>query len=280
MERRALGRTGEELSIIGLGGIVVSGLPQPEADRIVAEAVDRGVNYFDVAPTYGDAEERLGRALRPCRSKCFLVGKTAERDKQGSGRELDSTLGRLRTDRLDLYQLHGLVSMKDVEAVFAPRGAMETFQAARQAGKVRFLGFSAHSTEAALEALKRFPFDTVLFPFNFVCWYQSNFGPQVMEQARKRGAGRLALKAMARSPYDGKRKYEKCWYLPLEDPDEAELALRWTLSQDVTAAIPPGEPKFFKMALEMAEKFYTISIEETDQLRAMAKGLKPIFPTE
>jgi predicted aldo/keto reductase-like oxidoreductase len=279
MKRRALGRTGEELSIIGLGGIVVSELPQAEANRIVSEAVDLGVNYFDVAPTYGDAEERLGPALEPYRGKSFLVGKTAERDGAASARELETTLRHLRTDYLDLYQLHGLVSKKDVEAVFSPGGAMETFRAAKEAGKVRFLGFSAHSTEAALETLKRFPFDTVLFPFNFVCWYQSDFGPAVMSEAKKRGAGRLALKAMARSPYpDGKRQYDKCWYLPFEDRDEAELALRWTLSQEVTAAVPPGEPRFFRWALEMAQDFRPLSVEEVDQLRGTAKTLTPIFP--
>jgi predicted aldo/keto reductase-like oxidoreductase len=278
MERRPLGRTGEKLSVVGLGGIVVSDLPQEEANRIVAEAVDRGVNYFDVAPTYGNAEERLGPALEPYRSKVFLVGKTAERDNEASTRELETTLQRLRTDHLDLYQLHGMVSMKDVETVLGPGGAMETFQAAKQAGKVRFLGFSAHTEEAAVELLKRFPFDTVLFPFNFVCWYGSHFGPRVMAEAKKKGAGRLALKAMARSPYEGKRKYDKCWYQPFEDPEEAALALRWTLSQDLTAAIPPGEPKFFKLALTIAQDFRPLSIEEVDQLKVMAKGLKAIFP--
>jgi predicted aldo/keto reductase-like oxidoreductase len=281
MERRSLGRTGESISIIGLGGIVVSGLPQEGANRLVANAVERGVTYFDVAPTYGNAEEVLGPALQPYRSKVFLVGKTGERDKEGSARELETTLQRLRTDHLDLYQLHGLITLEEVAKVFAPGGAMETFQAAKQAGKTRFLGFSAHTTEAALEALKRFPFDTVLFPFNFVCWYQGKFGPQVMEEAKKRGSARLALKAMAKTNYPTEtRKYGKCWYLPFEDPDEAALALRWTLSQDITAAIPPGEPQFFKLALDIAEKLYPLSIEEVDQLRQTAKALKPIFPAE
>ena len=280
VERRARGRTGEKLSIIGLGGIVVADLPQEEADRIVAEAVDRGVNYFDVAPTYGNAEERLGPALEPHRGEAFLVGKTETRDKAGSAAALETTLKRLRTDHLDLYQLHGMTSMKDVETVFGPEGAMETFQAAKQAGKVRFLGFSAHTEEAAVELLKRFAFDTVLFPLNFVCWHQSDFGPRVMEEAKERGAARLALKAMARSPYDGPRKYDKCWYQPFEDPEEAALALRWTLSQEVTAAIPPGEPKFFRLALDLAKEFRPLSIEEADQLKVMAKGLTPIFPTD
>ncbi len=280
LRRRPLGRTGEELSIIGLGGIVVADLPQAEADRIVSEAVDRGVNYFDVAPTYGNAEERLGPALQPYRDQVFLVGKTAERDREGSARELENTLRTLRTDHLDLYQLHGVVTLEDVERVFAPDGAMETLQAAREAGKVRFLGFSAHTEEAARELLARFPFDTMLFPINFVCWYRANFGPAAVAEAKQRGAARLALKAMARSPYEGPRKYDKCWYQPLEDPEEAALALRWTLSQDITAAIPPGEPKFFPLALDVAEHFQPLSPEEVARVKALAEGLQPIFPTE
>jgi predicted aldo/keto reductase-like oxidoreductase len=280
MERRALGRTGEQLSILGFGGIVVADLPQEEADRIVAEAVDRGVNYFDVAPTYGNAQERLGPALEPYRDKVFLVCKTAERDKEGSARELEESLRLLRTDHVDLHQLHGLANLEDVDKVFGPGGAIETFEAAKREGKARFLGFSAHSEEAALEALKRFPFDSVLFPFNFVCWF-GGFGPEVLAAAKSRRAGRLALKSVARTfwPKDG-RKYDKCWYQPYDDPEQAELAFRWTLSQDITAAISPGQHDLFPMMMDLAENFRPITAEEEQRLRDMAGGLTPIFPQD
>jgi predicted aldo/keto reductase-like oxidoreductase len=262
-----------------LGGIVVSEISQEEANRIVAEAVDHGVNYFDVAPSYGNAQERLGPALQPYRNRVFLACKTAERDQEGAARELEGSLQALRTDHVDLYQLHGLTALEEVEEAFGPGGAMETFQRARKEGKARFLGFSAHSVGAAEEALKRFPFDSVLFPINFVCWHHG-FGPQVLEAAKARGAGRLALKALARTnwPEEGKRKWPKCWYQPFDQWAEVELALRFTLSQEVTAAIPPGEPELFRLAMGVAEKFYPLSIEERDQLRATARTLKPIFP--
>lgn len=279
MLRRALGRTGAELSLIGLGGIVVSGLEQSEADRIVSEAVDRGVSYFDVAPTYGDAQYRLGPALAPYRAQCFLACKTAERTAAEAARELEESLRALQTDHFDLYQLHGLAALEDVEKVFAPGGAMETFVKAKEQGKTRLLGFSAHSTAAALEALRRYSFDTVLFPFNFACWYQGDFGPEVMKAAQRSGAGRLALKAMARTFWPkGAHKYEKTWYEPLEDPELAALALRWTLSLDVTAALPPGEPHVFWKAVEIAEQFRPVSPEETERLKELAAGLEPIFP--
>jgi len=279
MQRRALGKTGEQLSLLGLGGITVSGLGQEEVNRVVAEAVDRGVNYFDVAPSYGDAEERMGPALQPYRSRIFLACKTTEREKEGAAKELENSLRALRTDHLDLYQLHGLIALEEVEKVFGPGGAMEVFQKAKQVGKVRHLGFSAHTEEAAAEAMKRFDFDSILFPFNFVCWYRG-FGPRTLELAKSKGAARLALKSMAQTPWpeQGERKWGKCWYQPFDQPEQVDLALRWTLSQDLTAALPPGEVDLFRMALSVAEKFYPLSIEEVDQLRAMAKTIKPILP--
>ncbi len=278
MQRRPLGQTGETLSILGLGGIVVSELEQPEANRIVAEAVDRGVSYFDVAPAYGDAEERLGPALQPYRKSVFLACKTGERDREGAAADLERSLKRLGTDHVDLYQLHGLMNLEDVDTVFGPGGAIETFEAAKRDGKARFLGFSAHSEEAALAALDRFPFDSVLFPFNFVCWF-GGFGPRVVEAAKSKGAGRLALKSVARTFWPGKeRKHPKCWYEPYDEPEEARLAFRWTLSQEVTAAVSPGQPELLPTMLDLADDFHPITPEEEQRLQEMARGLTPIFP--
>ena len=156
LPRRAYGDTGERLSIIGFGGIVVSGAEQEHANRIVAEAVEKGVNYFDVAPSYGDAEIKLGPALEPYRKDVFLACKTTQRTKEGAAAELKESLKRLRTDHLDLYQLHALSDReKDVDVAFGPGGAMEVFLEAKKQGQVRYLGFSAHSEEAALAAMER-----------------------------------------------------------------------------------------------------------------------------
>lgn len=279
--KRKLGRTGERLSIIGMGGIVVVGSPQNEADRIVREAIGRGVNYFDVAPTYGngEAEEKLGNALAGYRDKVFLACKTTMRDRGGARKELETSLSRLRTEHFDLYQLHALTTKDDVEKALGVGGAIEAFLKAREEGKVRFLGFSAHSVEAALTAIDRFDFDTVLFPFNWVCFYRGNFGPQVVKAARAKKMGLLALKAMARSPWpEGvKHDYPKCWYQPVSDPAEAELALRFTLSEPITAAIPPGEYRLFQMALSIAARFKRLGKKERQLLQAKATELQPIF---
>jgi aryl-alcohol dehydrogenase-like predicted oxidoreductase len=279
MEHRQLGKTDRNLSILGFGGILVTNATTEEAAERVGTAIDAGITYFDVAPSYGNAEEMLGPALAPYRENVFLACKTGKRDKQGAEEELRQSLRRLQTDRFDLYQLHAISSIEDVERAFGPGGAMEAFLEAREAGLVRLLGFSAHSAEAALDALSRFPFDSVLFPVNFVTWNEASFGPQILAKAKEIGAGRLALKAMARGPVpEGEsRRWSKCWYAPLDDPDEAALALRWTLSQEITAAIPPGEWPLFEIALRTAQNFTPLSEEEAAEARRRAQGERPLF---
>ena len=151
-----------------MGGIVVCGMSQEEGSRRVAEAYDRGVNYFDCAPSYfnGEAEMKLGEALRPYRSKVFLAEKTMSRDAKSARAELERSLQRFHTDHVDLYQFHAVSSMEDVDKILAPGGAAETFFAAKKEGKARHLGFSAHNAPAALRLMDALELDSVLFPVN------------------------------------------------------------------------------------------------------------------
>ncbi len=276
MPRRPLGKTGEHLSVIGLGGVTVMDETQSHAARIVAEVFDSGVNYFDVAPTYGDAEQRLGPALEPFRKQVFLACKTAERDGAAARAELENSLKTLRTDYLDLYQLHALTSRQDIERAFGPGGAMEILRAAKEEGKIRYLGFSSHSVEAALAAIGQFDFDTILFPVNYNLWYKENFGPQVVEEAVGRGMGVLALKACAyRARLEGEqKKYGKCWYVPLDEREKLARGLFWTLSQPVTALVPPGEERFFRMALELVPLFVPLADTERKRLALEAEEVE------
>jgi aryl-alcohol dehydrogenase-like predicted oxidoreductase len=280
MERRPLGISGEELSIIGFGGILVMNVEPSEASALVAEAVDRGVNYFDVAPSYGNAEERLGPALEPYRDRVFLACKTQKRTRDEAAAELRDSLRRMRTDRFDLYQLHAMTTREDLETATGPGGALEAFVQAREQGLVRHIGFSAHSVEIALELMDRFPFASVLFPLNWMEYVNAGFGPQVVEKAVRLGVGRLALKAMARQKWPegaDREAWPKCWYEPCADPAEAALAVRFTLSQPVTSAIPPGEPALFRLALDTAADFQPITDEERGELVRRARGLEPFF---
>jgi aryl-alcohol dehydrogenase-like predicted oxidoreductase len=281
MQTRPFGQTNLKLSILGFGAIIVMDVTPTEADAYVGEARDAGINYFDVAPTYGNAQERLGPALEPYRNDVFLACKTGRRDASGAQEELEESLRLLRTDHFDLYQLHAMTSDDDVAQAFGPSGAMETFVRAREAGKVRHLGFSAHSVEAALAAMNQFDFDSILFPFNFVTYECGGFGPQVMEAAQASGVARLALKGMARGPWrDGdlhRAEYPKAWYEPLADPTEAALALRYTLSLPITAALPPGDIHLFRLALKIAQDYAPLASEEHAQVQAWASREKPLF---
>ncbi|HEY6489954.1 MAG: aldo/keto reductase [Terracidiphilus sp.] len=279
--RRILGKTGEQLSIIGFGGIVVMNETTGEASNIVAEAVDRGVNYFDVAPSYGNAQERLGPALAPYRKNCFLACKAERRGKDDSRAQLEDSLRLLKTDHVDLYQFHALTKMTELDTVLGPGGAMETMEAAKKEGKIRYIGFSVHSAETAVAAMERYNFDTILFPLNWVLATQAGFGPQILKKAQEKQMGILCLKSMAKTvwPADESKKHPepKCWYQPAAFPHEASLGLRWTLGHPITAAIPPGEERYFRLAMDVAQNYNPLDAAEEQALLTGAKGVEPIF---
>ncbi len=283
LPKRPYGNTGVKLSVIGFGGIVVMDAEPDAASKVVADAVERGVNYFDVAPSYGNAEEKLGPALQPYRKDVFLACKTGERSKEGATAEFKQSLKNLRTDYFDLYQLHGIVDVKgDVDVAFAKGGVMEMAIEAKKQGQIRHLGFSAHTHVAALAAMDRYDFDSVLFPINFATFYKNKFGPEVIARAKEKGLAILALKSMARQKWPDddplKEKYPKCWYQPLTDPDDVRLALSFTLAQSTTALLPPGEEELFRLTLDVMANYQPLTDAETEKLIAMASQLDPIFP--
>lgn len=283
MQTRRLGKTDLEPTVIGFGGVVLTNETQDDADRYVAKAFDAGIRYFDVAPQYGNAQERMGPALQPYRDHVMLACKTLERDAQGARKELEDSLTKLRTDHFDLYQMHAVSSLDEARQLLAPGGAIEAFKEAQQVGKVRYLGFSAHDQQAALHLVASGFFDSVLFPLNFVVYEQGAFGPALVEAANQRGMGILALKAIARTKvakYED-RPYKKCWYAPEDRPEVAHLMLRYTLNlPGVAAALPPGDPGLFKMTLGFADQIGPLNKEELAQLREAVADIQPLFPLQ
>jgi predicted aldo/keto reductase-like oxidoreductase len=170
--------------------------------------------------------------------------------------------------------------MADVDQITGPGGALEVMVRARQEGQVRFLGFSAHDEDAALALMDRFDFDTVLFPFNWVVWHQGKFGPRVLARAHEKGMGILALKCLAKRQWepDEPREWSKTWYRPVESAEEAELAVRFTLSRPVTAVTSPGHAQLLWWACDAADRFTPLSPSEEEDIAARTAGLKPIFP--
>ena len=156
---------------------------------------------------------------------------------------------------------------------------METIEKAKKQGKIRNVGFSAHSVDAALLAMRNYAFDSILFPINFASWNAGDFGPQVYAEAQRQGMGVLALKAMALTRLrQGEEKYDKnVWYRPIQDEELMKMALKFTLSKNITAAIPPGEEILFLKALEFMNNYESITAEETRHLEELAMKTEPIF---
>jgi aryl-alcohol dehydrogenase-like predicted oxidoreductase len=277
MQTRELGKTGERLSVVGFGGLVVRDVTEAEADGHVARAVERGVNYFDVAPAYGNAEERLGPALEPYRDRVFLACKTGERTAAEAEAELHRSLERLRTDRFDLYQFHAVLSVDEAEQILAPGGAMEAFLAARERGLIRHIGFSAHDEAAAVRLLEAFDFASVLLPINLFCWRDGGFGPRTCAAAAARGTAVLALKALARRPLPkgARKKWPKCWYEPIDTPADARAALAFTLDRPVTAAVSPSHAELLWLMCDAADALETGSDRPGPELEVEGA---PLFP--
>ena len=238
-----LGKTGLKVSAVAFAGIVNMDETPEDAARYTAYAVKSGVNYFDVAPSYGNAEDRLSDALLPFRKDVYLACKTQKRDAEGSREELLSSLQRLQTDHFDVYQLHAMTTQEDVEQVFAKDGAAETLLWARREGLIRYIGFSAHNEDVALQCLEQFNFDTVMFPMNWAMGLSSGWGDRISEVVRQQGIGLIAIKTLIeRSWRDGETHgFPKSWCKPLWDNKPlAVAAMKYAVSKGAGLLIPPG----------------------------------------
>lgn len=197
---RVLGRTGREVTLFGLGGegVLRTYGRTVEAVRVIHRALDRGVTYCDTAPAYADSINYYGAALGERRHDVFLASKTHERTRDGSLRLLDDTLRRLKTDHLDLWQLHDLRTLDQLDLIFGKGGALEALLQARTEGRVRHLGITGHHDPAILlEAMRRFDFDTVLVALNAADVHRQSFIQSVLPEARRQGMGVIAMKICA-----------------------------------------------------------------------------------
>jgi len=282
MQKRRLGQTDLYPTVIGFGGVVIMKEQQDTADRAVAEAYHAGIRYFDVAPQYHDAQQRLGPALKPYRDDVMLACKTLERTAEGAAKELEDSLTKLCTDHFDLYQMHAVASLDEAKQLLAPGGAIETFHQARDEGKIRYIGFSAHDQEAALFLIGSGEFDSVLYPINYTAMTQSGFGPPVIDAANERGMGILALKAIARTgTVWEERPYDKCWHQPEDRPEVAHLMMRYALNlPGLTAMVPPGDPGLFKMVVGFADEIAPLSEGELSELKSAVGQTPPLFPLQ
>lgn len=191
MKKMMLGRTDLEVSEVGFGAIPIIRLDDREAGRVLRRAVERGITFFDTANAYRDSEAKIGRALGANRKRLVLASKTMKRDGAGARDHLENSLRQLRTDTIDLYQLHQVARERDWEAVTAPGGALEELRRAQDAGKVRYLGATSHSLPMALKMMRTGLFSTIQFPFNFI---EDAAARDLLPLARELGMGFIAMK--------------------------------------------------------------------------------------
>lgn len=280
MKNKFIANFDNELSRVAFGGMIVAKETQQDSNNYVAEAIDAGVNYFDVAPTYFDAESRLGPALRGKRQDVFLACKTEDRSKTGAQKLLEASLKNLETDYLDLYQLHAVYNLEDVDRIFARNGAFETFIKAKEQGYIKHIGFSAHSTEAALALMERYNFDSIMFPFNFVSLIKNGYGDLVLRKALEKKMAILGIKSMALTEHQPSDtiSHPKAWYHPIEDYTLAGQAVNYSLSRGVDIIVPPGNIHHFRWALDIMKQDLTLSENDLITLNQVVDKNKPLFP--
>ena len=283
MERRRFGRTGHASSVAILGAAAFGKITQAEADSAIENAIALGVNHIDVAPSYGDAEARLAPWMPRLRKRMFIGCKTLERTREGALAELHRSLARLHVRAFDLYQIHAVTSMEELDKVTAPGGALEAMIEARKQGLTRYIGITGHGINAPLvflEALKRFDFDSVLFPLNFTQYanpvYRQN-ARALIRECRARDVGTMAIKSICKRPWGERNRTFATWYEPFADPVHIQQAINFALSQDVTGLCTAGDVSILPLMLNACAHYMPMSVEDQETLMASAAQFEPLF---
>jgi predicted aldo/keto reductase-like oxidoreductase len=283
MEKRRFGRTEHMSTVAIFGTAALWHATQDEADAVMEQVIAAGVNHIDVAPSYGLAEERLGPWLARERSRFFLGCKTQERTRQAAEAELHRSLARLQVEAFDLYQMHAVTNMEELDQVTAPGGPLEVAIEAREKGLTRFIGITGHGVQVPLvfqEALRRFDFDTVLFALNFVQYADPVFrrnAEDLLHLCRERDMGVMIIKAVAKGPWGEQAKVYNTWYQPFDELSQIEPAVRFALSQDVTGLCTAGDMGILPLFLEACQRFTPMSADEQEALIAKAAEYEPLF---
>ena len=281
MEKRRLGKTGHLSTIVAFGGAALWKVSKAEVDAAIALALEHGVNHFDVAPTYGEAEVCLGPWMEKHHKSIFLACKTKERSKARAWEELKRSLERLRADSFDLYQLHAVDDIETLNVAMGPRGALEAVLEAKEQGLVKHIGITGHRPFVHIEALKRFNFDTVLFPLNRVLAAHINdFNDftSLLEITQEMEVGTIAIKVVCKQPWESPMHMYRTWYEPFDEQTEIDKSLRYALTQGITTVAMPGDLRLWSMVLDAAERFRPLDARGQEEVVAAVKRYKPLFP--
>jgi aryl-alcohol dehydrogenase-like predicted oxidoreductase len=262
IEKRPFGRTGHRSSAVLFGAAALGKVDQATADGVLEMLLEHGVNHIDTAPSYGDAELRIGPWMERHRDDFFLATKTRERGYAGARDEIRRSLERLRTDRIDLLQLHALSHPDEWEQALGAGGALEAVREARDEGLVRFIGVTGHGWNVAAmhrRSLERFDFDSILLPWNWHCAHHETYAADfkaTLALAKERDVAVQTIKSLARGPWAaGVPRDHTTWYQPLEDKEDIRLAVHWLLAQPGIFLNSVGDVKLLPQVLEAAAEF-------------------------
>ncbi|MGK0485836.1 MAG: aryl-alcohol dehydrogenase-like predicted oxidoreductase [Myxococcota bacterium] len=281
------GNTGHTSTRIIFGAAAIGAMQQPKADQVLETLLEFGINHIDVAAMYGDAELRLAPFLRERRDEFFLATKTRDRSRQAAAESIDVSLARMEVDQIDLIQLHNLTEDDWWEEAMAPGGALEALVEARDSGKVRFLGVTGHGTRAAelhLRSLERFPFDSVLLPYNYTMMQNPQYARDFRELVtvcKERGVAVQTIKSIARRRWrDGDESKKFSWYEPIKEPEAIERAINWALHEPGVFVNTSSDATLLRIALEAASNFEAGDVDAINSALAAdvaALGIEPIF---
>ena len=260
MQEEILGKTGLKVSVIGFGGIPIQKLSMGEAKKLVEEALNRGITFFDTAQGYGDSEVKIGEGIRKRRKESILATKSPCRSAKQGASDVEQALGRLKTDYIDLYQIHHVSKSYELEEVLAPGGALEALIAAKKEGKIRHIGITGHNPDLLSKALEQSDqLETVQFPFNIL--EDGKNERRLLKMARKLNIGTIAMKPLAGG------------VIP-----EPELSLRWILEQAVDTVIPGMIlSSEVKINSKIGAELRALSPQELSQLKAKTAPLESNF---
>jgi aryl-alcohol dehydrogenase-like predicted oxidoreductase len=283
MEKRRLGRTGHFSSVAIMGGFALFEATQQEADELMEQVIEAGVNHIDVAPSYGNAEKRLGPWIARERDRFFLGCKTWKRTEESASAELQQSLKTLQTESFDLYQLHSITTLAELDQVTQRGGALDAIIAAREAGLTRYIGITGHgmqTPEVFMEALNRFDFDTVMFPLNFVLYHDENYRMQaeeLIQECHARDVGIITIKVLAKRPWGSRKSDRVTWYEPFSDSTKIQQSVNFVLSQSVAGLCTSGDPGLLVDLIKATENYRPLSSEEQNELIASASQFEQVF---
>jgi aryl-alcohol dehydrogenase-like predicted oxidoreductase len=258
-------------------------ISQARADEVMEQVIEAGINHIDVAPSYGQAEERIGPWMTRERNRFFLGCKTMERAREGAWNELQQSLQRLQTETFDLYQCHAVNTMDELDAVTRTGGALEAFEKARREGLIRFIGITGHGADAPkiyIEALQRFDFDSILFPLNFVQMANPAFrknAEELISACKAKDVGTMIIKAITRGPWGAKPHTATTWYEPFHQRDEIQRAVNFALSYEVTGLCTAGDIHVLPLVIDACEKFTKLNQSQMEEMLESAPHYEPLF---